>query len=267
MSRIEQAFLKAKAENRGTLITYICAGDPDLETTKKLVLELSHSGADIIELGIPFSDPIADGPTIQRAGQRALKHNTSLNQILDLAAELRQKTEIPLVLMGYYNPILHLGLNTFAQKAKVSGIDGVIIPDLPPDEAEEWIKEARAGDIDTIFLLAPTSNEARIKIVTTANRGFNYYVSVMGVTGSRTSLQKDISSQIKLIRTSTKLPIAVGFGISNPDQVRDVLATGADGVIVGSAIIDIIEKNLSQPDLVNKVAEFVRTLATGLKHK
>ena len=264
MSRIKQQFEIIKKANRAALITYICAGDPDLDTTEKLVHALASAGADIIELGIPFSDPIADGPTIQRAAQRALKHHTNLNQIIELVTKLRKTTQIPIVFMGYYNPILHMGLETFVEKAVAAGVDGVIIPDLPPDEGNDWMQLAHAAGLDTIYLLAPTSTDERISKVTAVNRGFNYYVSVTGVTGARTSVQQDVSIQVAKIKKLSSIPVCVGFGISQAQQVQELVQAGADGVIVGSAIINVIEQNLENPKLVELVGKFVQSLTPGL---
>jgi tryptophan synthase alpha chain len=264
MKRIDEAFAKANKENRAALITYICAGDPDIETTKQMVYELAKRGVDLIELGVPFSDPIADGPTIQRAAQRALKHNTNIPAILELVRELRKTISIPIILMGYYNPFHKMGLKDFAIKAIESGVDGIIIPDLPPEEAEDWINAAHPAGLDTIFLLAPTSNDERIQKVSSICRGFVYYVSVLGVTGARNELPAGISDKISSIKGHSKLPVGVGFGISSSKQVKQIVSTGADGVIVGSAIISIIENNLNQNDLVSKVGDFVSELREGL---
>ncbi|MFB3896001.1 MAG: tryptophan synthase subunit alpha [bacterium] len=265
MSRIEKTFTNIKQQNRAALIAYITAGDPDLGITKKLVLSLAESGADIIELGIPFSDPLADGPTIQRASQRALAKKARLVDIIGLVEELRKQTEIPLVFMTYYNPILQYGINKFAQDAAKVGLDGVIVPDLPPEEAKELIVAARKEDIDTIFLLAPTSTPSRINSVAGSCKGFVYYVSLTGVTGARAKVATDVSASIKKIKRATDKPVAVGFGISNPTQVQQVVNWGADGVIVGSAIVNLIEQNLGKKDLVSKVAKFVKKLAKGTK--
>jgi tryptophan synthase alpha chain len=265
MSRIRQEFDKVKQENRAALIAYITAGDPDLETTKKLVLALAESGADIIELGIPFSDPLADGPTIQKASQRALAKGTRLIDVIVLVKELREKTQIPLVFMSYYNPVLQYGIKKFAQDAVISGLDGVIIPDLPPEEAKELILATRRVGLDTIFLLAPTSTQDRIKLVAESCQGFVYYVSLTGVTGARTKIATDVAASIRKIKRATNKPVAVGFGISNTAQVRQVVNWGADGAIVGSAIVNLIEQNIGKKDLVNTVAKFVKELAKGTK--
>jgi tryptophan synthase alpha chain len=267
MSRIKQQFEKVKQENRAALIAYMTAGDPDLGTTKKLVLALANSGADIIELGIPFSDPLADGPTIQKASQRALVKGTRLIDIIAIVKELRKQTEIPLVFMTYYNPVLQYGIKKFAQGAVKAGLDGVIVPDLPPEEAGELSHEARKTGLDTIFLLAPTSTPDRIKLVAESCKGFVYYVSLTGVTGARTNIATDVAASIKKIKRATDKPVAIGFGISNPAQVQQVVDWGADGVIVGSAIVNLIEQNIGKKDLVKTVAKFVGELATGVKRK
>ncbi|MDI6783220.1 MAG: tryptophan synthase subunit alpha [bacterium] len=265
MSRIQNVFYNLNKQNRAALIAYITAGDPDLKTTKTLVLTLAKSGADIIELGIPFSDPIADGPTIQKASQRALAKGTRLQDVIALVKELRKETDIPLVFMSYYNPILQYGIKKFTQDAINAGVDGIIVPDLPPEEAGELISAARKTGLDTIFLLAPTSTQARIKLVADRCSGFVYYVSLTGVTGARTKIATDVAASIKKIKRLTDKPVAVGFGISNAAQVRQVVNWGADGVIVGSAIVNLIEQNIGKKDLVNKVAKFVKELSTGTK--
>ncbi|MCX7918534.1 MAG: tryptophan synthase subunit alpha [bacterium] len=265
MSRIQHKFEITKQENRAALIAYITAGDPDLGTTEKLVLALAESGADIIELGIPFSDPIADGPTIQKASQRALARGTQLRNVIALVKELRNQTQIPLVFMSYYNPILQYGIEKFAQDGVNAGLDGVIVPDLPPEEANELIQASRKTGLDTIFLLAPTSTPARIKLVAKSSSGFVYYVSLTGVTGVRKQVATDIAASIRKIKRLTDKPVAVGFGISNPAQVRQIVNWGADGVIVGSAIVNLIEQNIGKQDLVHQVAKFVKRLAQGTK--
>lgn len=265
MSRIKQQFENVKKENRAALIAYITAGDPDLGITKKLVLALAESRADIIELGIPFSDPLADGPTIQKASQRALAKGTRLVDIIALVKELRKQTEIPLVFMTYYNPILQYGIKKFVQDAVKAGLDGIIVPDLPPEEASGLISAARKIGLDTIFLLAPTSTPNRIKSVAESCKGFVYYVSLTGVTGARAKVATDVAASIKKIKRATNKPVAVGFGISNPAQVQQVVNWGADGVIVGSAIVSLIEQNIGKTDLVSKVAKFVSELAKGTK--
>ncbi len=263
MSRIDRTFNVLKNKGKVALIPFIAAGDPDLETTKALVLKMAESGADIIELGIPFSDPIADGPIIQAASQRSLKNGVNLRDIFRLTEGLRE-IDIPLVFMGYFNPIFRYGLRDFAEGCKQNRIDGVIIPDLPPEEADAWISEARKKDLDTIFLVAPTSPPERIGLVSRVSHGFIYYVSVTGVTGTRERLSEEIGLAVKRIKEMSRKPVAVGFGISTPEQAKAV-SLFADGVIVGSAIVKIIEENLKSPDLVDRVGNFVSSLAKALK--
>ncbi len=263
MSRIDRTFKVLKNKGQVALIPFIVAGDPDLETTEALVLKMAESGADIIELGVPFSDPIADGPIIQAASQRALQHGVNLKDIFRLTERLKE-IDISLVLMGYFNPIFRYGLKDFAEGCKQNRIDGVIIPDLPPEEAGTWIVEARKKDLGTIFLVAPTSPPERIRLASRYSRGFIYYVSVTGVTGTRESLSEEIGLAVKHIKEISQKPVAVGFGISTPEQAKTV-SRFADGVIVGSAIVKIIEENLKNPGLVDRVGNFVSSLAKALK--
>lgn len=241
MNRIEKTFKELKALNKKAFIPYIMAGDPSVEKTKELVLVLEECGADIIELGVPFTDPLADGPTIQRAAERALKGGVTLKGVLALVKDLRTKTRVPLVLMTYYNPVFKYGEERFVKDAKDAGVDGVIIPDLPPDEAGELIKTAKKAGLATIFLLAPTSTEDRIKKVAAAARGFIYYVSMTGITGAQILLDGSIGKSINNIRSITDKPVAVGFGISTPEEARAVSGI-SDGVIVGSAIVRKIQE-------------------------
>jgi tryptophan synthase alpha chain len=263
MSRINRTFDRLRKSGQTALIPFIMAGDPDLETTEAFVFKMAKSGADIIEIGFPFSDPIADGPTIQSASQRALQNGISLKEIFPLTERLK-KLSIPLVLMTYFNPIFRYGLREFAEGCQRSGVDGVIIPDLPPEEAGPWIREARARGLDTIFLIAPTSTPRRIRLVNRYSRGFIYYVSVTGVTGTRGKLPEELESSVRGVKEQTKKPVAVGFGISTPEQAKDI-SLFADGVIVGSAIIKIIEENLENQNLLDKVGDFVSSLAKALK--
>ena len=262
-SRIEEKFKKLKEANQKALIPFITAGDPDLDTTKRLVIEMERAGADIIELGVPFSDPIADGPAIQKASYRSLKSGTTLKKIIGVVKELRQTTEIPLVLMTYYNPVFKYGISEFVRDASDAGVDGIIIPDLPPEEGEGIIEEGKRHNLNTIFLLAPTSTKERIKIVASASTGFIYYVSLTGVTGARKSLPETVEASVNKIRKATDKPIAVGFGISTAEQAKRI-ASFADGVIVGSAIVNVIEKNIDKPDLIEKVSGFVKDLKSGI---
>ena len=262
-SRIEEKFKKLKEANQKALIPFITAGDPDLDTTKRLVIEMERAGADIIELGVPFSDPIADGPAIQKASYRSLKSGTTLKKIIGIVKELRRTTEIPLVLMTYYNPVFKYGISEFVRDASDAGVDGIIIPDLPPEEGEGIIEEGKRHNLNTIFLLAPTSTKERIKIVASASTGFIYYVSLTGVTGARKSLPETVEASVNKIRKATDKPIAVGFGISTAEQAKRI-ASFADGVIVGSAIVNVIEKNIDKPDLIEKVSGFVKDLKSGI---
>jgi tryptophan synthase alpha chain len=263
MSRIDRTFKILKNRGQVALIPFIVAGDPDLETTEALVLKMVESGVDIIELGVPFSDPIADGPIIQAASQRALQNGVNLRDIFRLTERLKG-IDIPLVLMGYFNPIFRYGLKDFAEGCKQNRIDGVIIPDLPPEEAGLWISEARRMDLDTIFLAAPTSPPERIRLVSRYSRGFIYYVSVTGVTGTRERLPEELQIPVKGIKEISQKPVAVGFGISTPEQAK-AASRFADGIIVGSAIVKIIGENLKSPDLIGRVRDFVSSLAKALK--
>ncbi|MEJ2695334.1 MAG: tryptophan synthase subunit alpha [Candidatus Sulfobium sp.] len=236
MSRIGRTFKKIKGGNGKAFIPYIMAGDPDLKRTRQLVKMLAECGADIIELGVPFSDPLADGPTIQKAAQRALHGGITLNGVIGFVAELRRDTEIPIILMTYYNPVLRYGEERFVRDASAAGVDGMIVPDLPPDEAGVLRKSARKAGFDTIFLLAPTSTEERIRTVARASTGFIYYVSITGITGSKLSMDIAIESHISRIRQESGTPVAVGFGISTPEEASAV-SKFADGVIIGSAIV------------------------------
>jgi tryptophan synthase alpha chain len=243
-TRISLKFRKLKPEGGKAFIPYIMAGDPSLEKTKEVVLLFEECGADIVELGVPFSDPMADGPTIQRAAERALQNGVTLRKVVSFVREMRQLTQIPLVLMTYYNPVFKYGLEAFVADAVDAGVDGVIIPDLPPDEADDLMKLSRKSGLDTIFLLAPTSTEERIKKVARSASGFIYYVSITGITGSGLLLDGSMETLLSNIRKHTEKPIAVGFGVSKPREAGEV-AHVADGVIIGSAII---KKYCEDPD-------------------
>jgi tryptophan synthase alpha chain len=262
-NRIEQKFLTLKKQNKKAFIAFITAGDPNLETTRKLVLAFENCKVDIIELGVPFSDPMADGPTIQAASQRALKNGVNLIKILKLVAQIRKSSAIPLALMSYYNPILHYGEEKFIKDAAKSGVDGIIIPDLPPEEAGILIKAGKKYHVAIIFFIAPTSTQARIRLVCRVSSGFIYYVSLTGVTGERKKLPADILNNIRTIKRICSKPLCVGFGISNAAQVK-ALSRFSDGVIVGSAIVKAVEKNLHNHALVKNVSALVKKLTQPL---
>lgn len=265
INRIEKKFKELKSNGKKAFIPFITAGDPTLDITMSLILKLESVGADVIELGIPFSDPIADGPSIQRSSLRALENNTSLRDVIRLVSEVREKTEIPIVVMGYYNPIYKYGVRKFVKVAVEAGIDGVIIADLPPEEATELIEQARQNGLSTIFLIAPTSTAERIKLISDSSTGYIYCVSTTGVTGVRDRISDALAPTINSIRQFTDKPIAVGFGVSNPDQAYEV-ARLADGVIVGSAIVNVIEKYKDSPDeIVESVGDFASKLAEAIK--
>ncbi len=243
---------------------FITAGDPSLDISHRLLLELERQGADIVELGIPFSDPIADGATIQRSSQRSLENGTNINNVLELVRRVRRESQLPLAFMTYYNLVYHYGEERFVGDAVNAGADGLIVPDLPPEEADNLLAIADKYGLDIIFLLAPTSTPERIRLVSKAARGFIYYVSLTGITGARGELAKGIEEQVRAIAKETDKPIAVGFGISNPKQAARIAAC-ADGVIVGSALINIIEANMGDDEaLIKKAGEFVRSLKQGM---
>ena len=260
MNRIDRAFKSLKARKKKAFIAYITAGDPDIASTGRLVLGLEGSGVDIIELGVPFSDPVADGPTIQAASQRALAKGVTVRKILGMVKALRARTQIPLVLMTYYNPVLRYGLKSFFSDCRRSGVDGVIVPDLPAEESSELIRAGRASGVATIFLVAPTSTPRRVKDITKKSKGFIYYVSLTGVTGARSKLPPDIVANIRRIKHASGKPVAVGFGVSSAPQAYG-LARVADGVIVGSAIVKIIGE---KKNIVSRVSRFAKSLAKAI---
>ncbi len=265
MNRIEAKFEQLRAEGRSAFMPYICAGDPSHEISRKLLLTLEEAGADLIELGVPFSDPIADGPTIQKASERALVDKISLREILDMVETLRQETQIPIALMTYYNPIFRMGEVEFCAAAHRAGVDGVIIPDLPPEEASTLLEVAPAHDLATIFLASPTSSPERMRLIASVSTGFIYCVSVTGVTGARTSLSEEVQPMIIELKKQTQKPICVGFGVSTSEQANAV-ARLADGVIVGSAIINVMEKHLGdKAAILSSVKGFADELAAGVR--
>jgi tryptophan synthase alpha chain len=243
------------------LVVYVTCGDPDLATTREIVLAAIEAGADVIELGVPFSDPVADGPVIQRASERALKHGTSLAQVLTLAAEVRQHAQSTgLIVFSYLNPILRMGMEKFCKVARAAGVDGALVTDLPVEEAGEYLRAMRGHDLAPVFLAAPTSPDERLKRIAEASRGFVYAVSRTGVTGQRQSLAEDAKKLVKRLRRVTKLPVALGFGISTSAQFSEV-GSFADAVVVGSAIVETIEKNRGREAAA--VGEFVKGLISS----
>ena len=268
-TRIGKRFAALKAERRAGLVTFVTAGDPDLETSKEILFGLPGAGADLIELGMPFSDPMADGPAIQASSLRALKNGMTLKKTLDLVAEFRKtNNDTPVVLMGYYNPIYILGVDAFAAEAQAAGVDGLIIVDLPPEEVDELWQPARAAGIDFIFLTAPTSDDARLPVIVKRASGFIYYVSITGITGTRSADIADVGVALKRIGKHTELPIAVGFGIKTPEQAAEI-ASVADAAVVGSALVDIIAANLDpecrpKEGVVEKLLGLVADLAAGI---
>lgn len=259
MGRIEDAFKQLKQQGRKGFIPYITAGDPDLATTEQILIELAHAGATVIELGVPFSDPMADGPVIQRASERALRNSFGLQELLDMASRARKQIDTPIILFSYFNPLLQFGLKKLPRAAKDAGVDGVLVTDLTPEESGEFEAELRANDLDMIFLVAPTSTDERLKLVAEHAGGFVYAVSRAGVTGTRESVSAEAETLVRRMREFTSLPIAVGFGISNVEQVRDVQRY-ADAVVVGSAIVAEMEREAGAPDVAQKIGDFARAL-------
>ncbi|MGI9553681.1 MAG: tryptophan synthase subunit alpha [Thermodesulfobacteriota bacterium] len=261
MNKIEQKLNLINNNKKTALVCYITAGDPSIGTTESIVLELEKSGADIIELGIPFSDPMADGPTIQLASERSLAGGTTIHDVLNIVKNIREHSDIPLILFGYYNPFFSYGLEKFAKDAKDCGADGVLVVDLPPEESEEFKQHLDENGLDLIFLLAPTSNEERIKLVSENASGFIYLVSITGVTGSRPDMEFSLTSLTKTIKEKSKLPVGIGFGVSSPEQAREI-SSYADAVIVGSALVKIIEKNGNdETTLLSNINNFVTSLS------
>ena len=259
MSRIEQTFASLKRAGRGGFIPFITAGDPDLATTERLLIELAAGGADIIEVGVPFSDPVADGETIQRASERALRRGVTLRDVLTCVAHAKQHIDVPIVLFSYFNPLLSFGADSLANEAKDAGIDAILVTDLIPEEAHTWIQTLIQFNLDPIFLVAPTTSDQRLKQIARQARGFIYAVSRAGVTGARDEMTDDAEALVKRVRSVSDLPVAIGFGISTAEQVRRVWKI-AEAAVIGSAIVREIEKLAASPDLVNRVGEFARSL-------
>ena len=267
MSAIEERLRGLREKGEGALIAYVCGGDPDPEYTPEIVDSLIRGGADIIELGIPFSDPIADGPTIQAASVRALKAGTTPTSVMDMVGRVKEKhSSVPLAILTYYNPVFRMGLEGFFRLASDCGIDGVIIPDLPVEEAEEYKRHAEDYGIDTIFLATPNTTTERLERIISYTSGFLYLVSVFGVTGARESIHElTLRTMERLLpRIRGRIPLAVGFGISEPEHVRTIIRSGADGAIVGSALVKIIERYRDNLDeMVGALEEKASQLKAG----
>jgi tryptophan synthase alpha chain len=264
-NRIARALEKLRTNGQRAFIPYVAAGDPTLDVTERLVLAFAAAGVDVVELGVPFSDPIADGPSIQRATERALRGGVALPAVLACVERIRRSSDIPIALMGYYNPFHRYGVEAFCKAAAQAGVDGLIVPDLPPEDAEELIPAARAQDIATVFLAAPTSTDARIRRIAEASTGFVYCVSLTGVTGARDAISQDLEPLLRRLRTVTAKPVCAGFGIGTAEQARAVAAL-ADGVIVGSAVVNVIEAHVERPDRIVPAAEaFVRELVLAVR--
>jgi tryptophan synthase alpha chain len=259
VSRITEAFKNLRAEGRRGFIPYITVGDPDLDTSRALIVELARAGATLIELGVPFSDPVADGPTIQRAAERALRHNVSLADVLETLADARRETDVPVILFSYFNPLLQFGVEHLAEECVRTGVDGILATDLVPEESADFNATLTQHGLDQIFLVAPTTSDARLRMIAERASGFVYAVSRAGVTGARDEMSAEAERLVARVRGLTELPVAVGFGISTPRQVADVWAY-ADAAVVGSALVSEIEKHTGSPDLVARVGAFARAL-------
>ncbi len=265
MSRISDAFRAIRADGHRALVAYLTAGDPSLDATGELLVAVQQAGADIIEIGVPFSDPTADGPTIQRASMRSLRNGTTLDAILDMVERLRPRLSIPLVLFGYFNPFMKYGVARFSDRARRAGVDGILVVDLPFEEAGELRRYTDRAGIDFINLISPVSAGARLQRVVKGASGFLYYISVTGVTGARDTLPGDMEERIAAIRNITDLPVTVGFGIADPQTARRVGAV-ADGVVVGSALVSVIERNGgNREELLREVGRLVSALKAPLR--
>jgi tryptophan synthase alpha chain len=261
---VAAAFAESRARGGAALVTYVMGGDPDLPGSRELALACAEGGADLLEIGIPFSDPIADGPTIQAAGERALAAGATTARVLELAAQVRRRTAVPIALMGYLNPVLAYGEARFLDDCAGAGVDALILPDLPPEEAGELGRRAREKGVGTVFLLAPTSTEARRAAACAASTAFVYFVSVTGVTGARRALPEDLPAQLASVRAVSAVPVVVGFGVSTPEQAR-ALGRLADGVVVGSAIVSRAARGGSRAARVARVRRFVASLARAMR--
>jgi tryptophan synthase alpha chain len=258
-TRIGRRFAELRRSGELGLVAYVTAGDPSLDATREIVLAAAEAGADVIELGVPFSDPIADGPVIQRASERALRAGTTLEAVIGLVAELRRSTEVPLVLFSYFNPILQLGVENFAHRAAQAGADGVLATDLTPEEATEYRRVLREAKLDTVFLAAPTTPDDRLERIAAVSSGFLYLISRTGVTGQREQLPEDLSALVARVRRATTVPLAVGFGLSQPEHLR-ALVGKVEAAVVGSALVSEIERSASPAAAADAVATRVRAL-------
>lgn len=263
MDRISERFRELKNTGRKALIVYLTAGDPDLETTARIIPALEAAGVDLIEVGVPFSDPTADGPAIQAASERALRQGATLEKVLAMTASLRRSCGIPIVLFGYYNPILSYGPERFASEAAAAGVDGLLVVDLPPEEARELRRHSDPAGLDFITLVAPTTGTDRARKILRGAKGFVYFISVTGVTGTAVPHPEDIQRAVGRIRGMTRLPVAVGFGISTPAQAA-AIAPSADGIVIGSALVRLIGEKGTSPDLLPAVAAFAREIRAAL---
>jgi len=262
--RLAERFAELRARGEKALVPFVTAGDPDLATTEALVPELEEAGADVVELGVPFSDPIAEGPTIQKASERALAANTTLRRILELVKRLRPRVRIPIVLMGYANPFFTMGERGFAEAAAAVGVDGVIVADLPPEEGEGFYAALEAAGVAPVLLAAPTTTPERLALIAARSRGFLYYVALTGVTGARASVARDLEANVRRAREIASLPVCVGFGVSTPEQAREI-ARYADGVVVGSALVDRIAARSDLAGRLEAAAAFVAALKAPLR--
>lgn len=264
MNRIDELFTRKRRKGQRSLIIYLTAGYPSMELSETLINILADTGLDMLELGVPFSDPIADGPTIQKSSAHSLEQGTTLKKILDMVPRVRQKSQMPIVLFSAFNPLLKYGLEALVEQAADIGIDGFIAPDLPPEEAGEFMQLCQAKNLKLVFLIAPTTSEARKRLIADKSTGFIYYVSTKGVTGAREQLSRDLQAQLRQITTYTDMPVAVGFGISKPEHVKMVVSF-ADAAVVGSALINLIEQHANSHDLPTEVQRFIEWLQAPLR--
>lgn len=266
MNRIEKKFVQLRQAGRKALVAYLAAGDPSLEMTEQIIPAVALAGADILEIGVPFSDPTADGPVIQAASQRALLAATTLENILGMITRVRIKTDIPIVLFGYYNPIYRFGVEKFSERAAAAGVDGILVVDLPPEEAAELRQHTDRTGLDFISLIAPTTDDGRIVRITRKAAGFIYYISITGVTGTAKPEPAAIEKDVLRIKERTNLPVAVGFGISTPQQAARI-APLADGIVIGSALVKLIEENGNNKDLPNILTSFIHSIRKAMDAK